>query len=447
MKPLKLQSTPDYDILDPARFEAVLGSAGRLLERLQCDDAEVGSWNLRESVWPALGARAARDAKYLDLDPGLMLIPLSRIGARGGFSGSDILLGYFFDVEKRIYSSLPLVIKLSERKGGQRKLIEEQRRAQSIRPYLGYHKDSFAVPIHLDTMNPKFDVLWSPFALSELVVLGPRAGLRNKDMRDLLNLKGKNPAEVEQCFGDLRALIGSVYEILNPLHTRAGLWDRYRRGLADEYAAYLRGFEDVWGGEWISQWGREEYTEEMGKRHANPTWVLGQLQLARDVDLLCGAVHGDLHPGNVLYSDPNSPSIIDFGWADADAHVAKDFVLLECNLRFIYMPGDLPLGDVQRFSAWTGMTASCDDLEHQWCVEAHQTISSIRSHFIGLTKRKEIDGVDWDIEYIIPLFLVSFGLLRYVGDYKNQIAARLTVLNLAEYIHDSVLNKLLIAKR
>ena len=454
MKPLKLQGLPDYDVLDVKRHEVVLGSAGRLLHRLQQDDVDSGSWNLRESVWPALGARAARDAKYLQLEPRLMLIPLSRIGARGGFSGSDILLGYFFDVEGRIYSSLPLVIKLSERTGGERKLIEEERLAQSIRPYVGYNKDSFAVPIDLDTTQPGFDVLWSPFALSELVEFGPRPGLRNNDMRDLLDLKDKEAAEIQQSFANLRTLIDAVYDTLNPLHTRAGLWDRYRRGLAAEYASYLRKFEDSWGTEWIEQWGRSEYVEELGNRYANPIWVIGQLQLSRDVDLICGAVHGDLHPGNVLYSDPHTPSIIDFGWADADSHLAKDFVLLECNLRFIYMPGELPLGCVQKFSRWIGMSQTCEGLENLWCVEAQETIASIREYFKKLANQKDNgdqngkDGehVDFDIEYIVPLFLVSFGLLRYVGDYKNQIAARQTVLNLADYIHSTVLQKLHIPK-
>jgi hypothetical protein len=324
---------------------------------------------------------------------------------------------------------------------------------------VGYHKDSFAVPIDLDTTQSGFDVLWSPFALSELVVLGPRPGLRNKDMRDLLDLKGKKAAEIEQCFTDLRTLNGAVYDTHQPHHTTAGLWDRYRRGLAEEYSLYLRKFEDSWGPEWIEQWGRDEYAQEMGKQHANPIWVLEQLQFSGDVDLICGAVHGDLHPGNVLYSDPNTPSIIDFGWADADAHLAKDFVLLECNLRFIYMPGDLPLECVQKFSTWIGMSQPCEELDNVWCVEAHRTIASIRAHFMKLagrtrnaeqnedTEQKKDDLVDWDIEYIIPLFLVSFGLLRYVGDYKNQIAARQTVLNLADYIHSTVLQKLPIPRR
>ncbi|HEX6910376.1 MAG TPA: hypothetical protein VF142_08270, partial [Longimicrobium sp.] len=122
-------------------------------------------------------------------------------------------------------------------------------------------------------------------------------------------------------------------------------------------------------------------------------------------------------------------------------------VLLECNLRFIYMPGDLPLECVQRFSSWIGMSEPCEGLKNQWCVEAHLTIASIRTHFMTLAGQKRDYVVDWDVEYIIPLFLVSFGLLRYVSEYKNQIAARQTVLNLADYIHSTVFKKLPIPKR
>jgi len=53
--------------------------------------------------------------------------------------------------------------------------------------------------------------------------------------------------------------------------------------------------------------------------------------------MFLGAIQGDLHPGNIVYTRGGRPAIIDFGWASDKAHVAKDFVLLECNLRFLFL--------------------------------------------------------------------------------------------------------------
>jgi hypothetical protein len=432
MKALKLNRVPEYDILEEAPLNAVLGSAERLLSRMCQENSDAGNWNLRESVWPAIGALEARDAKYLEIQPRLVLLPLDRIGAKGGFSGSKIMLGYFSDEGSRIFSSLPLVIKLAKREGVNRKLVLEQRLAQSIRPYLGYYKDSFAVPIHLDVIDPEYDVLWSPFALPELIRWGTHLELTAKDLRQLLE-RGKSMV-------DANRVIASVFNILEPLHRRVLLGARYPRSLADEYAQYLRGFREKWGPEWIRAWGEEKHTADLGRDDwTNPIWVLNQLSIAPKVELLCGAVHGDLHPGNILYSDVESPSVIDFGWADADAHVAKDFVLLECNLRFTHMRGDVPLSDIRKFSRWIGFNAPCDALEDKRSQETQETIKTIRSRFQNLVG----EPADLDIEYVIPMFFVAFGLLRYVEDYTNQVAARLTVLELAEYIEKFVFPKLL----
>jgi hypothetical protein len=442
MGELELSSDLDYDILDSDRLHAVLDSAKRLFKLLSREDAGRGNWGLRESVWPALGSASANDTKHLDLQPRLTLVPLSRIGARGGFSGSDVLLAYFFDQNAKIYASHPLVLKLSQQKGWEGKLIDEERRAKQIRPYVAYYKESFAVPIYLDNdPTSKFDVLWSPFALPELIELGCRISLLNRDMRELLEPKKGQPADKIERIDDLITLIASVYAVCQPLHTRAGLWGRYPRSVTEEYAKYLRHYQSEWGDEWIAQWGKDQTVSECGASWGNPIWVLEKLRTAGKVRLVCGAVHGDLHPGNVLYSDPKIPSIIDFGWADSDAHLAKDYVLLECNLRFTHLPGNTPIVEVIKFSSWVGMEHEPPKIDHKWCTDAANAISELRSCF-----RRRISPlgheIDWDLEYVIPLFLVSFGLLRFIDDYRNQIAARLFVLQLADYIQKHVLHKL-----
>jgi len=448
MNELQLSGELDYDILDPRRLAAVLDSAKRLFTRLYKEGSGLGNWGLRESVWPALGAASANDTKHLDIEPRLTLVPLSRIGARGGFSGSDVLLAYFFDQNKKIYASHPLVLKLSEQKGLEGKLIDEERRAHQIRPYVAYNKESFAVPIYLDTSSSsEFDVLWSPFALPELIELGFRINLLNRDMRELLEpKKGGASGKIEQ-IDELLGLLKSVYAVCQPLHTRAGLWGQYPRSFSEEYAKYLRHFQAEWGKEWITQWGRAETFEDGGRTLTNPIWVLERLRHAAKVRLTCGAVHGDLHPGNILFSDPKTPSIIDFGWADPDAHLAKDYVLLECNLRFTHLPGNTPISEVMKFTSWVGMNQEAPQIDHEWCRDAARAIASLRSLFRNRVEQLTASAgrdleVDWDLEYVVPLFLVSFGLLRFIDDYRNQIAAREFVLHLADYLRRGVIPNL-----
>lgn len=45
----------------------------------------------------------------------------------------------------------------------------------------------------------------------------------------------------------------------------------------------------------------------------------------------------------------------------------------------------------------------------------------------------------WDVEYLVPLFLVAFGLLTHARSCDNLIAARLFVLTLARLIEARIL--------
>ena len=49
-------------------------------------------------------------------------------------------------------------------------------------------------------------------------------------------------------------------------------------------------------------------------------------------------VHGDLHPNNVLFGPEFSPVLIDYAFGHLNGHFVKDFVLMECSLRFLLPP-------------------------------------------------------------------------------------------------------------
>lgn len=58
----------------------------------------------------------------------------------------------------------------------------------------------------------------------------------------------------------------------------------------------------------------------------------------REVDTVVCPVHGDLHPNNVLFGPRFNPVLIDYAFGHLDGHFIKDFVLMECSLRFLLSP-------------------------------------------------------------------------------------------------------------
>jgi hypothetical protein len=430
---LKLEPVPEYDVLDEVSLRAVLQSGQRLLDTVCESRGTEGSWSFCESVWPAMEVASKAQNGGLQIVPRLVLLPLSRIGAEGGFSGSRILLAYFSDEgPDKLFPSLPFVVKLALREEPESKVVEEKRLADRVRPYLAYNKSAFAIPLFLDHDQNGFDVLWSPFALTERVAWSAatsRLSLSSQDLRTALRRSERRIDAVVE-------LVESTFKMLEPLHRRARTTSRSARRFGKEYSRYLRGFRSKWGQEWLNAWGTEPVTSDLGRDGLyNPIWVLEQLESTSEFKLLTGAVHGDLHPGNILYSQAQTPSIIDFGWADDDAHVAKDFALLECNLRFVYLPADLPFEDIKGLSSWIAFDQSAPTFDDETCNGFALAISKIRERYRQIGD----EAMDWDLEYVVPLFFVAFGLLRFLDQYWNQLAARMFVLELAEYLAKRVL--------
>lgn len=173
--------------------------------------------------------------------------------------------------------------------------------------------------------------------------------------------------------------------------------------------------------------------------------VLRRLASLPELSLRVGFIHGDLHPRNIVFADDGTPRVIDFGWArppdDPEdppqlQHIVKDFVLLEANLRFMTLPPFLPYDEVTALADWIGMGNNPPTVKHAECKLRIDLISELRE--VG---ERHIGGCsDWDAEYVVPLFLVSLGLLKHSHSADCPWAARYTVLALAKHL-DAYLDK------
>jgi hypothetical protein len=77
--------------------------------------------------------------------------------------------------------------------------------------------------------------------------------------------------------------------------------------------------------------------EVYGHRLRDPRRILNSVR-AIEADTKVCPVHGDLHPNNVLFGPKFVPVLIDFAFGHRDGHFIKDFVLMECSLRFLLAP-------------------------------------------------------------------------------------------------------------
>jgi len=421
-----------FEGTEPERLLAIEASAKNMCAKMAAPSSEECVWDLAESVWPAL--KMPEYASRPITDVLLRLVPLNRLGLAEGKSGSLVLIGYLADAtDPARPHSHPIVVKtlaIDQRD----KLQEEYDNARSIKPFAYDQKDNIAIPIFFDASQRGFNVLWSIFSPSDSVwpvgVVGsPSKALNVKDLRKTLEAGQDDAAQ---------RILTTTYSLLRNLHFRLNKAYSDERVLGEEYRRYLRKLDDeVWGKEWKESWGSEKHVHDAGGQFVNPFWLLERLRPLRR-SLCMGAVHGDLHPGNIVLAR-EQPRIIDFGWATDGAHVAKDFVLMECNLRFHTVRPQLTQQDVYGLSDWISWDAPIPGSLSQLAHRRAELICYLRSLAAQVLKSTE-HSIDWDWEYIVPMFFVAFGLLRYAPQLGNQQAAVRFVLALATHI-ETLLSK------
>ncbi|HSN97652.1 MAG TPA: phosphotransferase, partial [Candidatus Nanopelagicales bacterium] len=408
-----------YEATEDNRLVAIRRSAEQLIMHIlssrqnDAPDAIRPVWHIQEAVWPALTLPEFEHAKLNKFD--LTLLPLSRIGQMEGKSGSLVLIGYFsVEYPERLYSH-PLVIKTLDRSKSN-KLRLEYDHALTIKPFTYDRKDNFAIPIFLDEQQSGYDILWSIYSATSAISEDGAAPISKvKDLRE----------PIVRCDNEqVQHVMDNVFDLLKNCHRRFGRSSRKESALGNEYEWYLRGMWDEsggkWGQKWQDVWGTvdQKFIKSSIGMRINPLWVVEKLK-PMERPMYMGAIHGDLHPGNVILRDRSSPAIIDFGWAQNCAHIAKDFVLLECNLRFLMLRTEVRTDELEDFASWVGWNSAPPDRLGEYLRERAGLIVQLRAKAAAVFP----DDTNWDEEYLAPLFLVAMGLLRFAPQLGNQLMA------------------------
>jgi len=178
--------------------------------------------------------------------------------------------------------------------------------------------------------------------------------------------------------------------------------------------------------------------EVYGHRLNDPRRVFPRISGLRLSTQVC-PVHGDLHPNNVLFGPEFAPVLIDYAFGHLNGHFVKDFVLMECSLRFL-LPPRLLQPDILvtldemllqeeghhelDLSAVKGRTAEV-------ATEMVSLVETIRSNC-----RLRVPGYDFK-EYLIAQYMMLLGNIRLLPyqDFRTLLA----LCRIADYLDSVVL--------
>jgi hypothetical protein len=377
-------------------------------------------------VWP--GIKSKGEVVSLTADRRPVLVPLERLGSVQGYSGASVFVCYFLDSsvdDLKLLPSRPLVIKIGAHTSLQREL-----RVKNFWPsHPSGHDGRFALPFFLSKRDPvtKRGVLISHFSGENIFAIDGW----QLQLADLWSLLRKDPVPEEQ----LMKSNSELFELVHGIH-REGRVNCQRRSinLYKEYAYYLR-HQNRKAGVAHDTFGSEAEVVAFGKSWSNPSRILEAIRRMAPVEVACGPVHGDLHPKNVVFGQHDVVNVIDFGWATKSGHIVRDYVLMELNYRAMTFPSGVS------FESLEAMSRNLDPDEDNVAIPDARLESRMKLIRDGVWEQVRNNGVvsSWDVEYLVPMFLVAYGLLKHLDNARNQSALLMTLLSLGDRISAKLL--------
>lgn len=322
------------------------------------------------------------------------------------------------------------------------KLREEKEGADKWPDLTIQQMGRFAFPLHYDDTEAASDraVLLAPFnSISRATHGGARNDVEVRDLWRLLDNKDELSRADAIDWDKVAGLVAQALDAMEPPHQGGkGRPPLTTTCYADQFDKYLRkttrsGPESR---SYItsSLFGDQPFTTAFGREWPNPALLVRRIVDQRMAfDGVLGPVHGDLHPKNIVIDAANAVQIIDFGWATVDRPIVVDYLLLDLNLRGTTLPSQISEDSILQLASFLHP-------EHDLSLlpGAVQNRAKIIQQVIWNKARERVVREDWVKEYMIPLFLVGYGLLVHLDSARNQPALAATVLQLAQELDDIV---------
>lgn len=373
-------------------------------------------------------------------DVEVIVVPLHRLGAPAGKSGAEVFVVYMRSVRQEpgaLKPSNALIVKLQKRAD---KLTDEKKAADE---WPSDADERFARPIQLYSVRG-YTVLVAPFR-SGFMEIPDEHRLKFQAVLDLyrLILDSDEPSAAAPGTKEIsvKESVDRVLELVAEVHRKSKQATTILRQFrySEAYEWYLRGTQPDGNARKVVDrlFGADEKVEAFGEIWPNPVKLLDRILKKHNVFKgAAGSVHGDLHPKNIIFDREKQPQVIDFGWARNNMHVVVDYLLLDINLRAMTLASQVPELELLRAAR-----CLCKDDVPQDGIDSRLLnrlevirdviwVRAVRSKAVSLET-----GDPWLKEYLIPYFLVTFGLLVHLDDAKNQRALLASVLAAAERIH------------
>lgn len=403
------------ELMEDAQRHALKAALEHLLE-----DAAIGD------VWPALfdSNSSGRLIPLNEIE--IVVLPLDRIGAPAGASGARVFIAYYSHTPTagaQLVASPPMVVKI----GSATSLREEKAGADGW-PHLSQQEAArFARPIYLDDTDPNWAILVAPFhSLFETGETGVRNIVKLADLWQMLDNKNELLSLDAAHWQGVRRCVEQALDAVQSPH-RASLAKprRENRAYASAYDWYLRSTTRRGRLSHIPSliFGTEPTVAMFGQTWTNPVPAVEELVASKSFEGYFGAVHGDLHPKNIVLNHEHAARIIDFGWARRDAHIVQDYLLLDLNLRGVTLPSQMAESDILAIASFLDPGQQVDALP----VSVQPRAEIIKDVIWQRAKQRAVN--DWSNEYLTPFLLVSYGLLVHLDSARNQPALVATILS------------------
>jgi hypothetical protein len=232
-------------------------------------------------------------------------------------------------------------------------------------------------------------------------------------------------------------LLQSTYESCRSSHVCSKATVRF----GTQYEAYLRETPERLLADPLPQvFPRGDDTIIYGQTLKDPRRILNAVKEIEVNSVVC-PVHGDLHPNNVLFGRNFVPVLIDYAFGHRGGHFIKDFVLMECSLRFLQTPKLLQPDLVARLDdallEEEGYEAILEDMDTtgrtaEVLKETADLVSTIRTEC-----RLRHTTYDFN-EYLVAQYMVLMGSLRLLP-YQDFRTLR-AICMLADHIEQRIIS-------